>query len=196
MFAKETKEVTLYSYDAKGVFGGEFQYLWVTGTGLASNSTLEKPLKDKDGFVSIWNGSAWEYQENHLNKTIYSTKTKEPKTVDYIGEIEQGWTLLGPIQFGVWNGSAWVDNRTAEEIKEHERSLLSPLTKRQLSLHLFDIGKYDEVMNALNSNPRFKIEFETASVIERNSPTVSTIGQILEWDDLVIDEIWEAALLL
>ena len=55
MFAEETKEVTLYSYSDKGVFKGVFQYLWVVGTGIAASSTLEKPLKEKDGFVSVWN---------------------------------------------------------------------------------------------------------------------------------------------
>ena len=51
-------------------------------------------------------------------------------------------------------------------------------------------------MDALNANPRFKIEFETVSIIERNSPTVTAMGQILEWDDLTIDEKWNEALKL
>ncbi|OTG87710.1 hypothetical protein B9T31_04225 [Acinetobacter sp. ANC 4558] len=83
---------------------------------------------------------------------------------------------------------------TQEQIVDYERSFLPPLTKRQFSLYLFDIGKYDLVMNALNTNPRFKIEFDTVSTIERSSPIVSTMGQILEWDDLVIDEKWKQAI--
>ncbi|WP_109291594.1 hypothetical protein [Acinetobacter baumannii] len=90
----------------------------------------------------------------------------------------------------------WVDARTPEQISEYERSLMPALTKRQFSLHLYDIGKYDDVMNALNANPRFKIEFDTVSVIERLSPTVTAMGQILEWDDLMIDEKWKGALKL
>lgn len=85
---------------------------------------------------------------------------------------------------------------TQEQIIEYERSLLPPLTKRQFSLYLFDIGKYEQVMNALNANLRFKIEFETVTTIERNSPTVTAMGQILEWDNLVIDEKWKEALIL
>lgn len=101
-----------------------------------------------------------------------------------------------PSQFHEWNGTDWIDSRTTEEIAEYERSLLPALTKRQFSLYLYDVGKYDQVMDALNANPRFKIEFETVSVIERLSPTVSAMGQILEWDDLTIDEKWKEALTL
>ena len=79
---------------------------------------------------------------------------------------------------------------------EFNRLNLQQLTKRQFSLYLYDIGKYEQVMDALNANPRFKIEFETVSIIERNSPTVTAMGQILEWDDLTIDEKWNEALKL
>ena len=99
-----------------------------------------------------------------------------------------------PSQFHEWNGKDWIDSRAQEGVAEYERSLLPPLTKRQLSLYLFDIGKYDEVMNILNTNPRFKIEFDTVATIERSSPTVSAMGQILEWDDLMIDEKWKEAI--
>lgn len=101
-----------------------------------------------------------------------------------------------PSQFHTWNGTAWVDNRTAEQKAEYERSLLSPLTKRQFSLYLYDIGKYEQVMGALNANPRFKIEFETVATIERSSSTVSAMGKILEWNDLTIDTKWKEALKL
>ena len=98
--------------------------------------------------------------------------------------------------FHKWNGSEWIDNRTVEQIAEYERSLLSPLTKRQFSLYLYDIGKYEQVMGALNANPRFKIEFETVATIERSSSTVAAMGKILEWNDLTIDTKWKEALKL
>ena len=98
----------------------------------------------------------------------------------------------------VWDESLlkWVDNRMLEEITEYERSLLPPLTKRQLSLYLFDIGKHDEVMDALNANPRFKIEFETTATIERSSPPVIAMSNLLGWTDEWIDKMWREALTL
>ena len=98
--------------------------------------------------------------------------------------------------YHVWNGSAWVDNRTAEEIAEYDRSLLQPLTKRQFALYLYDLGLYDQVMDALNADMRFKIELETVATVERNSPTVAAMGQLLGWDDATIDKKWEEALTL
>lgn len=98
-----------------------------------------------------------------------------------------------PSQFHKWNGTDWIDPRTEEEKLAYKRSLLPPLTKRQFSLYLYDIGKYEQVMDALNANPRYKIEFDTVSVVERNNPTVSAMGQILEWDGLTIDEKWKEA---
>ena len=83
---------------------------------------------------------------------------------------------------------------THEQVAEYERSLLPALTKRQFSLYLYDIEKYDQVMNALNESPRFKIEFDTVATIERNSPTVAAMAQVLEWNDLTIDEKWKEAL--
>ena len=193
MFAKETKEVTLYSYDSKGVFSGEFQYLWITGTGIASNSTLEKPLKEKDGFVSVWDGSTWEYKENHLGKTIYSTETKESKTVDYVGEIQQGWTFLEPVEFGVWDGSAWVDNRTPEQIAEYERSLMPTLSPIEFDIKLVDARLYDQVQEIIQSDIKLKIAYTRAIFFSRTDPFIDQARIALGLTDEQIDTIWESS---
>ena len=79
---------------------------------------------------------------------------------------------------------------------EQKRALLRPLTKRQFSLYLFDTEKYDQVMDAINANPRFKIEFDVVANIERLSPTVSTMAELLGWSNEEIDVMWEQAALL
>ncbi len=96
----------------------------------------------------------------------------------------------------VWNGSAWVDNRTADEITTYNRSLLPKLSKRQFSLYLYDHGLYESVMSAINANPRFKIEFDTVADIERLSPTVSAMTALLGWTDEQVDAMWHEALKL
>ena len=194
MFAKETKEVTLYSYDDKGVFTGEFQYLWVVGTGLASNSTLEKPLKDKDGFVSVWNGSKWEYKENHVGKISYNTETKESKTVDYVGEIQQGWTFLEPIEFGVWDGSTWVDNRTPDQIAKYNRALMPTLTPIEFDIKLVDAGLYDQVQELIQSDIKLKIAYTRATSFSRTDPFVNQARIALGLTDEQVDMIWESSL--
>ena len=109
---------------------------------------------------------------------------------DYI-IVDDSLLPIEPIESWVLtNGEIKVN---PHKLIEFNRLNLQQLTKRQFSLYLYDIGKYEQVMDALNANPRFKIEFETVSIIERNSPTVTAMGQILEWDDLTIDEKWREA---
>ena len=66
MFSKETKTVTLHSYNDSGLYDGSFEYLWVVGTGLAANTTLIPPLPIKHGFTVLWNGDDWEYKNNKV----------------------------------------------------------------------------------------------------------------------------------
>lgn len=190
MFAKETKEVTLHSYDDKGMLVGAFQYLWVVGTGIASNSTLEKPLKEKEGFVSVWNGSKWEYKENHIGKTIYNTETKESKTVDYVGEIQQGWTLLEPIEFGTWDGTAWVDVRTPEQIVEYKRSIMPILTPIEFDLKLDANGLYDAVQDLIKSNRPLSIAYNRATFFSRTDPFIDQARIALNLTDEQVDDMW------
>ena len=190
MFSEKTTIVTLHSYDELGRYSFSFEYLWVVGTGIASSSTLEKPLKEKGGFVSVWNGSKWEYKENHLGKTIYSTETKESKTVDYVGEIQQGWTLLEPIEFGTWDGVSWVDNRTEEELKEHERSLMPTLTPIEFDIKLVDAGLYDQVQELVQSDIKLRIAYTRATFFSRTDPFVDQAGIALGLTDEQVDSMW------
>lgn len=190
MFAEETKEVTLYSYSDKGVFSGAFQYLWVVGTGIAASSTLEKPLKEKEGFVSVWNGSAWEYKENHLGKTIYSTETKESKTVDYVGEIQQGWTLLEPIEFGTWDGTVWVDIRTPEQVAEYARLIMPTLSPIEFDLLLDKHNLYDTVQDLIKSNRTLSIAYTRATFFSRTAPFIDQARIALGLTDEQVDEMW------
>jgi hypothetical protein len=92
-----------------------------------------------------------------------------------------------------WNGTEWIDSRTLEEIAAYNRSLLPRLSKRQFALYLYDHGMYDQVMGAINANPRFKIEYDSVFDIERLSPMVSDITTLLGWTDEQVDQMWEQA---
>lgn len=73
------------------------------------------------------------------------------------------------------------------------RQRLKKLSKRQFALYLYDHGMYDQVMGAINANPRFKIEYDSVSDIERLSPMVSDITTLLGWADEQVDQMWEQA---
>ena len=67
------------------------------------------PPEDKKGFVAKWTGDNWDYLENHIGETVYSTKTKEPKKIGELGEIPQGYTSIKPeSEHEEWDGKAWA----------------------------------------------------------------------------------------
>ncbi len=101
-----------------------------------------------------------------------------------------------PSQFHEWNDGNWIDPRTAEEITTYNRSLLPKLSKRQFALYMYDHQMYDQVMQAIESDPRFKIEYDAVSDIERLSPTVLAMTSLLGWTDEQIDVMWVEALTL
>lgn len=86
---------------------------------------LKQPLKEKDGHqvcaVLDENGCAIdsEYVEDHRDKTAYNTQDcTQSKTVEKLGAIEDGWTLLKPKDpRQKWQGSEWVDD--AEKIAQY-----------------------------------------------------------------------------
>ncbi len=101
-----------------------------------------------------------------------------------------------PSQFHEWNGTEWIDPRTPEEIAAYTRSLLPKLSKRQFALYLYDNEMYDPVMQVIEANPRFKVEYDSVSDIERLSPTVAEMSSLLGWADEQVDQMWESALTL
>lgn len=101
-----------------------------------------------------------------------------------------------PSSFHKWINGEWIDSRTPEEIAAYNRSLLPKLSKRQFALYLYDNEMYDQVMDAINANPRFKIEYDSVSDIERLSPTVAEMSSLLGWVDEQVDQMWQEALLL
>lgn len=190
MFATETKEVTLYSYNTQGVFIGEFQYLWVADTGIAANSTLVKPLEEKEGFLLVWVEDKWVYTEDHIGKTVYNTESREPKVIDYVGAVKQGWTLLEPSEFDTWDGVSWVDNRTPEQIADYERSLMPILSPIEFDIKLVDAGLYDQVQELIQSDIKLKIAYTRAIFFSRTDDFIDQARIALELTNEQVDAIW------
>lgn len=199
MFSNKDQNIKLYSFseDTKE-FCAEFEYFWAVGTGLAANSTQLQPLPQKDGFVILFDEESqkWLYAEDNRNKTVYSVDDKNESIIDYIGPIKSGFTEEKPALFETWTGTEWVDPRTAEEIAAYKRSLFQKLSKRQFALYMYDHQMYDQVMQAIEANTRFKIEYDAVSDIERLSPTVSEMTSLLGWTEEQVDQMWTEALTL
>ncbi|MGC6031358.1 tail fiber assembly protein [Enterobacter kobei] len=69
------------------------------GVGIAAGSYTDKPAKLDDNTKAIRrtaDGSAWEVVDDLRGQLAYSTDPREENTVDFIGPLPDGWTLLSP----------------------------------------------------------------------------------------------------
>ena len=122
------------------------------------------PPEDKKGFVAKWTGDNWDYLENHIGETVYSTETKEPKEIGELGAIPQGYTSTKPeSEHEEWDGKAWVippEKLTAlliekrgnliEQIDSHAATIYSTWTRfeseyreRQAAAEAFKTANYE-----------------------------------------------------
>ena len=122
------------------------------------------PPKEKDGFVAKWTSEEWQYIENHIGKTVYSTATKDSMEISELGVIPEGYTLIKPeTELEEWNGKAWVispeklttlliekRNGLIEQIDSHAATIYSTWTRfeseyreRQAAAEAFKAANYE-----------------------------------------------------
>nr|DAX71462.1 MAG TPA: tail fiber assembly protein [Caudoviricetes sp.] len=101
------------------------------------------PQEDKKGFVAKWTREGWEYIENHIGETVYSTTTKESLVISEFGSIPDGYTAAKPeSDLCEWDGKEWVippekltahltekRNRLIEQIDSHAATIYSTWTR-------------------------------------------------------------------
>lgn len=97
-----------------------------------------------------------------------------------------------PSQFHEWNGSAWVDSRTEEDRKEHERSLMPNLSRIEFKYKLHKAGRLKEVENFIATTDNFllRLAYNEAQFFSRTDPLLSQALEDLDWTDEQVDEIW------
>jgi hypothetical protein len=81
------------------------------------HSTFLTPPKIKDNEVAIFNGADWETNEDNRHKIVYDITNGSSYAIDYIGEIKEGYTLLEPAEYSIWDGEKWIiDEAKRDEI--------------------------------------------------------------------------------
>lgn len=74
------------------------------------------PIKAGFAVVRSEDGSKWEIVTDNRGRTAYSTETRQPLEVDFIGELPIDLTLLAPkTEFDKWNGKKWVTDTEAQK---------------------------------------------------------------------------------
>lgn len=77
----------------------------------------ELPTKAGLAVVRSEDGSKWEIVTDNRGKTAYSTETRQPIKIDFIGDLPDTLTLLEPkTEFDMWNGKKWVTDIEAQKV--------------------------------------------------------------------------------
>lgn len=61
----------------------------------SANATTLEPLEPKDGFAVIFNGSEWEYVEDHRGTIVWKSH-EESMEIREVGAIPDGWSTEQP----------------------------------------------------------------------------------------------------
>ncbi|WP_048797323.1 MULTISPECIES: tail fiber assembly protein [Serratia] len=92
------------------------------GVGIAAGSYIDKPTLPDDDTKAIRrteDGTAWEIVDDFRGQLAYNTDTGEARTVDYLGPLLAGWTLLAPqTPYDKWDGTQWVTDKEAQQAAE------------------------------------------------------------------------------
>lgn len=76
---------------------------------LPDGCTFIAPPESQDGYVTQWDGMTWQYVEDHRGTIAYEKANGDAKVIDYIGPINDEYTLLEPgSRYDVWDGNKWV----------------------------------------------------------------------------------------
>ncbi|MEX6253924.1 tail fiber assembly protein [Providencia huaxiensis] len=89
------------------------------GGSVVGNACLDKPeLPSKSGIAIVRSADekSWLYVVDHRGQIAYSTETRQPVEIDFIGELPANLTLLEPkTEFDKWNGKKWVTDTEAQK---------------------------------------------------------------------------------
>ena len=124
-----------------------------------------KPKVAKDGFQVIalvgQDGTATEseYVEDHRDKTIYNTQDcTQSKTVDKLGVVDDGWTLLKPETcFDEWINNSWVIN---EQLQYEAELKQVDATRRSLYLNVDALRNEAAMIRAVENDEVKAADYE------------------------------------
>ncbi|MGG8168625.1 tail fiber assembly protein [Klebsiella aerogenes] len=96
------------------------EYL-AAGVGLPAFSYADKPALPGEGFALVRSADEkqWETIADYRGLTAYSTETRQPEIIAFLGELPDTLTLLAPdTAYDKWDGSQWVTDTAAQHADE------------------------------------------------------------------------------
>lgn len=82
---------------------------------IPANATITKPLKNKKGFVNVWQGNKWAYTEDHRGEEWYNSITKLKEIITFIGELPNNYHSLDSVIANPPEGSYWEYNKNLNQ---------------------------------------------------------------------------------
>ena len=102
----------------------------------------ELPTKAGFAVVRSEDGAKWKIVTDNRGKTAYSTETRQPIEIDFIGDLPDTLTLLEPkTEFDMWNGKKWVTDAEAQKtslVAEVESEKSQRLNEAEQQILIFE----------------------------------------------------------
>lgn len=86
------------------------------GDTLPPDNAIRISPEFKNGYYPCEQNGKWILVEDNRGKIVYNTATQEARKIDYLGSIRDGFTLLEPFEFCIWDGEKWI----LDELKKRE----------------------------------------------------------------------------
>lgn len=91
------------------------------GVSMPGNSTDIDPGDEVNGEVAVFKNGGWVREADHRGEVVYSTADGMASTVDYIGDIKDGYTTAAPSgPYQKWDGQKWVTDTDAQHAADVE----------------------------------------------------------------------------
>lgn len=95
-----------------------------------------------------------------------------------------------PSQFHEWDGKVWLDKRTEEEIKQHQRQSMPNLSPIEFDIKLNNAGLYDAVQELIKDSFELRIAYNRATFFSRTDAFIDQARIALNLTDEQVDEMW------
>lgn len=106
--------ITVYQTDHLGLYVGPTtadESPLEPGVFLIPGGCVEvAPPETPQGKIQHWNGKRWQLLDYFNGLIVYNTGTREPLTLNGVGQIPNGFTVLRPQPGQVWKNGRWVDD--------------------------------------------------------------------------------------
>ncbi len=128
---------------------------------LAENQSWEAKPEAEEGFDFVLENSKWVKKASYVGKTLYFTVDQSELTVEEIGELPEGYTLIQPdSKYHTWNGKKWMltEENKAKQLADKQAELVANV----------DQVASEITVNWLRFNEEYK-ERELAAIAYKNT---------------------------